>query len=78
MISCPGLVVVLADNNNGLAGGSIAGGYSTAAWFETRCVASLCLLIMAELDPAIHDFLIASNRNVDARVKPGHDDCEDC
>jgi hypothetical protein len=27
---------------------------------------------MAGLDPAIHDFL-ARSKNVDARVKPGHD-----
>ena len=29
---------------------------------------------MAGLDPAIHDFLAHRAENVDARVKPGHDD----
>jgi hypothetical protein len=29
---------------------------------------------MAGLVPAIHDFLVASCKDVDARDKPGHDD----
>jgi hypothetical protein len=29
---------------------------------------------MAGLDPAIHVFLIAARKNVDARDKPGHDE----
>jgi hypothetical protein len=29
---------------------------------------------MAGLDPAIHDFLSSSTKDVDARDKPGHDD----
>ena len=31
------------------------------------------LAVMAGLDPAIHD-LLASGKDVDARVKPGHDE----
>jgi hypothetical protein len=30
-------------------------------------------LVMAGLDPAIHVFLFRSDKNVDARDKPGHD-----
>ena len=33
------------------------------------------VLVMAGLDPAIHG-LIASKKDVDARVKPGHDEKE--
>jgi hypothetical protein len=29
---------------------------------------------MAGLDPAIHVFLTSGTKDVDARVKPGHDD----
>jgi hypothetical protein len=31
-------------------------------------------LVMAGLDPAIHEFLEPKKQDVDARVKPGHDD----
>jgi hypothetical protein len=30
--------------------------------------------VMAGLDPAIHAFRAARSQDVDARVKPGHDD----
>ena len=31
---------------------------------------------MAGLVPAIHVFLLSGFKDVDARVKPGHDECE--
>jgi len=49
----------LADTNNGLTGPSIAGRQLTR---------QLIAFAMAGLDPAIHVFLAASNKNVDARV----------
>jgi hypothetical protein len=33
-----------------------------------------CALVMPGLDPAIHAFLSTHTKNVDTRVKPGHDD----
>jgi hypothetical protein len=36
-----------------------------------NCTSSL-LIVMAGLDPAIHDFLCVRH-DVDARVRPGHD-----
>jgi hypothetical protein len=33
-------------------------------------------LVMAGLDPAIHALLACGAKDVDARVKPGHDDGE--
>jgi hypothetical protein len=32
---------------------------------------------MAGLDPAIHVFLACTGKDVDARVKPGHDELQD-
>ncbi len=32
------------------------------------------MIVMAGLDPAIHVFLSYSDKVVDARVKPGHDE----
>jgi hypothetical protein len=32
---------------------------------------------MAGLDPAIHDFLAIDTKDVDARLKAGHDDEQD-
>jgi len=29
---------------------------------------------MPGLDPGIHDYLLAATKNVDGRVKPGHDE----
>ena len=31
-------------------------------------------VVMAGLDPAIHDFLTAGTKDVDARLKAGHDE----
>ncbi|WP_283806895.1 hypothetical protein [Bradyrhizobium lablabi] len=35
---------------------------------------SVYLVVMAGLDPAIHVFLLRHRQDVDARVKPGHDE----
>jgi hypothetical protein len=33
-------------------------------------------IVMAGLDPAIHVLTLQHREGVDARVKPGHDDCK--
>ena len=48
-----------------------------AAWPAPACRVEprkrLRYFVMAGLDPAIHVFLVCIDRDVDARVKPGHD-----
>jgi hypothetical protein len=50
-----------------------------AGWYQRARVAATAtgrsiLLVMAGLDPAIHDFLALGNKDVDARHKAGHDE----
>ncbi|UFZ06944.1 hypothetical protein LQG66_11840 [Bradyrhizobium ontarionense] len=43
---------------------------------ELAKTVAICLLVMPGLDPGIHGFLSTDCKDVDGRVKPGHDDLE--